>query len=175
MAVLLGCSNTLVGYGAADTEVMVNVSVANTGNTRLQSITLTSATWTAIKCGGSGTGTIALLNPGDTLYCSANYTMTQSSYEGASTSSAATDSLSTTITAASANLTAQGGQVDLTVGVPTAYTAAMVVTIDSCSLPSDASGVCLWPIAGRLGQLGQRAAGRRCSLMHLVQPMQALQ
>jgi hypothetical protein len=121
----------------AGTEVMVNMSVSNTGNVRISTISLSSTTWAQFNC-ASGTGSIALLNPGDTTSCTANYTMGQTAYENAATAATVSGSMSTTITAASASLTAS---VDATVDIPTSYTASVLVSIDSCTLPAAASGV----------------------------------
>lgn len=108
----------------------MNISLSNTGNMRINAINLTSTTWANFDC-GSGTGIITLLNPGAITYCTANYTLDQTAYEAA-----ASGSMSTTITAASASLTASSGQVEATVNIPTAYTASVVVSIDSCTLPT---------------------------------------
>ena len=116
------------------------MSVSNTGNVRISTISLTSTTWAQFNC-GSGTGSIALLNPGDTTYCTANYTMNQTAYENAATAATVAGSMSTTIRASSTSLTASGGQVDAIVNIPTGYTASVLVSIDSCTLPTAAPGM----------------------------------
>jgi hypothetical protein len=63
--------------------------------------------------------------------------------------------MSTNITAASTSLTASSGQVDATVNIPTAYTASVAVSIDSCTLPS-APGDCWLQVLLVCWHLGRR-------------------
>lgn len=110
--------------------------MSNTGNTRVSSITLTSAStaaWTGFTC--TGGHPIASIAPGITVHCSATFAFDQATYEGAATGSTASGSLATSITATATGANAPS-PVIASVPIATSYSAAAVVHIDSCTMPS---------------------------------------
>jgi hypothetical protein len=121
--------------------VHATVEVSNTGNVRVSNITLTSDEWTGINCTGSGAANISLLNPGGTALCTASYTFTQTVFENAAASTTAAGSLATSIIATATGTTAPAA-VTANIAIPTAYSAAAVVHIDSCTIPATAGEYC---------------------------------
>lgn len=124
-------------HGAA--VVTSTISVSNTGNQRTPATVLSSLQWTGFSCTGSGINSIASLDPGATISCTASFAFDQNTYEGAVASASPFDtgSLETSITATATGPNAPAAA-SATVTIPTSYTAATAVSIDSCTMPATA-------------------------------------
>lgn len=136
----LGMLNSdVVAVFIADAKVMADITVSNTGNTRISNITLSSSNWTNITCACSASENITQLVPGESQQCTANITFTQDLFEAVAVG-ASSGRLATQLTAAAAG-SPSVGNITALLDVMTQYAASVEVNIDSCTVP-DARECC---------------------------------
>lgn len=132
----LTCSAVMlfvVAMFIADAKVMADVTVSNTGNTRIGNITLSSSNWTNITCAGSASENITQLALGESRQCTANITFTQDLFEAVA-DGASSGRLATQLMASAAGAP-YVGNITALLDVMTQYAATVEVNIDSCIVP----------------------------------------